>query len=140
MQQSISLWGQGPTNLVHWFFLFFFSHEAIIMGFSCSSFQVEDGANGIGLSYSSFQWYYWLMLLFSHGVVVMGSSCFFSHLGLLFFFYCYHFFSYFYYFSSIIFPFLFIMRKYRVLQLGLQLGFLVAMDIYNSWYLYNLEF
>jgi len=34
---------------------------------------------------------------------------------------------------------LIIMRKYRVLQLGLQLGYLVAMDICNSWYLYNLE-
>jgi hypothetical protein len=31
------------------------------------------------------------------------------------------------------------MRKYKVLQLGLQLGFLVAIDTYNSWYLYNLE-
>ncbi len=32
-----------------------------------------------------------------------------------------------------------IMRKYKVLQLGLQLGFSVVMDICNSWYLYNLE-
>ncbi len=31
------------------------------------------------------------------------------------------------------------MRKYRFLQLGLQLGFPIAMDTYNSWYLYNLE-
>ncbi len=31
------------------------------------------------------------------------------------------------------------MKKYRVLQLGLQLGFLVLTNIYNSWYLYNLE-
>ncbi len=31
------------------------------------------------------------------------------------------------------------MKKYRVLQLGLQLGFLVVMDIYNSWYLYGPE-
>jgi hypothetical protein len=30
-------------------------------------------------------------------------------------------------------------KKYRVLQLGLQLGFLVAMDTCNSWYLYGLE-
>jgi hypothetical protein len=32
-----------------------------------------------------------------------------------------------------------IMRKYRVLQLGLQLGFPIGMDICNSWYLYSLE-
>jgi hypothetical protein len=31
------------------------------------------------------------------------------------------------------------MKKYRVLQLGLQLGFLVTMNTYNSWYLYSLE-
>jgi len=31
------------------------------------------------------------------------------------------------------------MKKYKVLQLGLQLGFLVKMDSYNSWCLYNLE-
>ncbi len=31
------------------------------------------------------------------------------------------------------------MKKYRVLQLGLQLGFLVVIDTCNSWYLYNLE-
>jgi hypothetical protein len=31
------------------------------------------------------------------------------------------------------------MRKYKVLQLGLQLGFLVAMDTCNSWCLYSLE-
>jgi hypothetical protein len=31
------------------------------------------------------------------------------------------------------------MKKYRVLQLGLQLGFPIAMDICNLWYLYNLE-
>jgi hypothetical protein len=32
-----------------------------------------------------------------------------------------------------------IMKKYKVLLLSLQLGFLVATDICNSWYLYNLE-
>jgi hypothetical protein len=32
-----------------------------------------------------------------------------------------------------------IMKKCRVLQLGLQLGFPIATDICNSWYLYNLE-
>jgi hypothetical protein len=31
------------------------------------------------------------------------------------------------------------MKKYRVLQLGLQLGFLVTTNICNSWYLYNLK-
>ncbi len=31
------------------------------------------------------------------------------------------------------------MRKYRVLQLSLQLGFPITMDTCNSWYLYNLE-
>jgi len=32
-----------------------------------------------------------------------------------------------------------IMRQYKVLQLGLQLGFLVTMDTCNLWYLYSLE-
>jgi hypothetical protein len=36
--------------------------------------------------------------------------------------------------------FISIMRKSKVLQLGLQLGFWVAAQIYNSWYLYKLEF
>jgi hypothetical protein len=31
------------------------------------------------------------------------------------------------------------MKKYRVLQLGLQLGFLIATDTCNTWYLYSLE-
>jgi hypothetical protein len=31
------------------------------------------------------------------------------------------------------------MKKYRVLQLGLQLGFLITTDTCNSWYLYDLE-
>jgi hypothetical protein len=30
-------------------------------------------------------------------------------------------------------------EKNRVLQLGLQLGFLITMDICNSWYLYKLN-
>ncbi len=35
---------------------------------------------------------------------------------------------------------MFIMKKYKVLQLGLQLDFPIATNTYNSWYLYNLEF
>jgi hypothetical protein len=31
------------------------------------------------------------------------------------------------------------MRKYRFLLLGLQLGIPIAIDTYNSWYLYSLE-
>jgi hypothetical protein len=31
------------------------------------------------------------------------------------------------------------MRKYRVLQLGLQLGFLATTSTCNSWYLYGFE-
>jgi hypothetical protein len=31
------------------------------------------------------------------------------------------------------------MRKYKVLQLGLELGFPIAMNTCNSWYLYNHE-
>jgi hypothetical protein len=31
------------------------------------------------------------------------------------------------------------MKKHKVLQLGLQLGFPITMDTCNSWYLYNLE-
>jgi hypothetical protein len=86
------------------------------------------------------------LILLAHVVIFTWGCCygfllFFFSLGVAIFFRLLSFyFSYFYYFSSIIFPFLFIMRKYRVLQLGLQLGFLVAMDTYNSWYLYSLEF
>jgi hypothetical protein len=31
------------------------------------------------------------------------------------------------------------MKKFKVLQLGLQLGFPVATDTYNPWYLYGLK-
>ncbi len=69
MQQSLSLWGQGLTNLVHWFLLFFFSHGATIMGFSCSS-------SHMGLMVLAY-----LILLFN-GANIIGSCCYF-HMGLL---------------------------------------------------------
>ncbi len=132
MQQSLSLWGQGQTNLVHWFLLLFFSHGVTIMGFSCSS-------SHMGLMVLAYP-----ILLFN-GASIIGSCCSF-HMGLLLWvplvflpiWGCY-FFSlllfFIHYFSLFIHY-----EKIQCLTIGLQLGFLIAMDTYNSWYLYNLEF